>query len=45
MDEKEEFIKDVNEFRTIIPKEDIPEGIDFESFAEVYEACYMILYI
>jgi hypothetical protein len=45
MDENDDFIKDVEDFQTIIPKEDIPEGIDFESFAEVYEACYMILYI
>jgi hypothetical protein len=38
-----EFLKQVVKFGVLIPEEAIPEGIDFESFADVYDRCFRIM--
>jgi len=38
-----EFLKLVEKFGVLIPEEAVPEGIEFESFADVYERCFRIL--
>jgi hypothetical protein len=38
-----EFLKQVQKFGVLIPEEAIPEGIEFESFADVYDRCFRIM--
>jgi hypothetical protein len=38
-----EFLKLVAKFGVLIPEEAVPEGIDFESFADVYDRCFRIM--
>jgi hypothetical protein len=41
--DKNRNLKQVQKFGVLIPEEAIPEGIEFESFADVYDRCFRIM--